>query len=80
MQNNARINFEKAVALKKLALGKICNESFATAHFNLALTLDELGDPKAAKEYEIAERMYRELNLIDDAETAKEYRHNMLNP
>lgn len=78
--NNARINFEKAVALKKLALGKICNESLATAHFNLALTLDELGDPKAAKEYEIAERMYRELNLIDDAETAKEYRHNMLNP
>lgn len=75
----ARMHFEKAVSLKKKALGKVENESLATAHFNLALTLEELDIPLAIKEYEISERMYRKLNLIDDAEMAKEYRINLLN-
>lgn len=73
------MHFEKAVSLKKKALGKVENESLATAHFNLALTLEELDIPLAIKEYEISERMYRKLNLIDDAEMAKEYRINLLN-
>lgn len=76
--DKARIHFEKAVLLKAKALGKIENESLATAHFNLALTLEELDIPQAIREYMTAEKMYRKLNLIDDAEMAREYRSNLI--
>ena len=76
--DKARIHFEKAVLLKAKALGKIENESLATAHFNLALTLEELDIPQAIREYMTAEKMYRKLNLIGDAEMAREYRLNLI--
>lgn len=75
----AKYHFEKAVQIKTTALGKHINESLATAHFNLALALEELKDTKAAMEYEISEKMYRRLKLTDDADTAKEHRQNIEN-
>lgn len=52
----AKFHFEKSVLIKTTALGKHINESLATAHFNLALALEELKDTKAAMEYEISEK------------------------
>lgn len=75
----AKFHFEKSVLIKTTALGKHINESLATAHFNLALALEELKDTKAAMEYEISEKMYRRLKLTDDADTAKEHRQNIEN-
>lgn len=70
----ARQHFERCICLKKKALGNHIDDSLATAHFNLALVLDELGDEQAGEEYALAEQIYRKLGLDTDAELVKDQR------
>ena len=69
---NARQHFERCIYLKEKALKIYINDSLATAHFNLALVLDELGDEKANEEYALAEQIYRKLGLETDADLVRE--------
>lgn len=69
---NARKHFERCIYLKEKALKNHIDNSLATAHFNLALVLDELEDKKAYEEYVLAEQIYRELGLDADADFVRE--------
>lgn len=70
----ARRHFERCIYLKEKALGNHIDDSLATAHFNLALVLEELGDEKAGEEYALAERIYQKLGLEADAALVREQR------